>query len=89
MTIQLNPEQEQVVGRAIQAGLIRTFDDVAEVGLATIRQKLSAQRSSAGSLNAEEWSRDLTTWIERHGSATPLLSDEAVERDSIYGARGQ
>jgi hypothetical protein len=42
MTIQLNPEQEQVIGRAIQAGLIETADDVVEVGVETIKQRLIA-----------------------------------------------
>lgn len=31
MTIRLNPEQERVIGQAIQAGLIREPDDVVEV----------------------------------------------------------
>jgi hypothetical protein len=83
MTIQLNPEQEQVVGQAIQAGLIRTPDDVAEIGIAAIRQRLNA---IPGSLDAEGWFRELTAWSESH-AATPWLPDEAIDRDSIYGAR--
>ena len=43
MTIDLKPEQQQVVGRAIQAGLIETADDVVEVGGETIRQRLDAR----------------------------------------------
>jgi hypothetical protein len=89
MTIQLNPEQQQVVGQAIQAGLIRDLDEVAEMGLATIRQKLTAQRPASETLDAEQWSRQLTAWSEGHSLTTPLLPDEAIERDSIYGSRGQ
>jgi hypothetical protein len=37
MAIQLSPEQEQVVGQAIHAGLIRIPDDVVGVGIETIR----------------------------------------------------
>jgi hypothetical protein len=33
MTINLKPEQEQLIGQAIQAGLIRVPDDVLDVGL--------------------------------------------------------
>jgi hypothetical protein len=40
MTIDLKPEQLQVAGRAIQAGLIETADDVVAVGVETIRQRL-------------------------------------------------
>lgn len=37
----------------------------------------------------EEWSRALQQWAASHDSSTPLLSDEAVERDSIYEGRGE
>ena len=43
MTIDLKPEQLQVAGRAIQAGLIETADDVVAVGVETIRQRLDAR----------------------------------------------
>jgi hypothetical protein len=87
MTIHLNPEQEQVVGEAIQAGLIRTPDDVAEVGIAAIRQRLNAGHAVSGPLSVEEWFHELTAWSESH-APTPWLPDEAIDRDSIYGARG-
>jgi Arc/MetJ-type ribon-helix-helix transcriptional regulator len=54
-------------------------------------QQLSAnvkERGRARLLDAEEWSRELTAWSESHTSNKPLLPDEAVERDSIYGAGG-
>jgi len=37
MALQLSPEQEQVVGQAIHAGLIRIPDDVIGVGVEIIR----------------------------------------------------
>lgn len=43
MTIDLKPEQQQVVGRAIQAGIIESADDVIAVGVETIRQRLEAR----------------------------------------------
>ena len=43
MTIELTPEQERVIGRAIQAGVIRTADDVVDVGVETIRRRLVEQ----------------------------------------------
>ena len=46
------------------------------------------ERGRARLLDADEWSRELTAWSESHTSDTPLLPDDAVERDSIYGARG-
>jgi putative addiction module CopG family antidote len=52
-------------------------------------RELSAEvqeRGRAHTFDAEEWFRELTAWSESH-SATPLLPDEAISRDSIYGAR--
>jgi hypothetical protein len=89
MTIHLKPEQEQVVGQAIQAGLIQAADDVVAVGVETIRQRLEARLVLKNALGTEEWSRELHEWIHSHATTAPLLSDEAISRDSIYGTRGQ
>jgi len=54
-------------------------------------KQLSAELKERGSvrlLDADEWSRKLSAWSESHTTATPLLPDEAIDRDSIYGARG-
>ena len=88
MAIHLNPEQERVIGQAIQAGVIRDPDDVVDVGLATIRQRLEAQLVSRTAMDAEQWSEELHGWVHGHSLETPLLSDEAIGRDSIYGTRG-
>ena len=88
MTVQLNPEQERVVGQAIHAGLIRVPDDVVAAGIDALRERLAAQESSAASMETEEWSRELHDWIHSHPSSTPILSDEAIDRESIYGTRG-
>jgi antitoxin (DNA-binding transcriptional repressor) of toxin-antitoxin stability system len=39
-------------------------------------------------LDAEEWSRELHAWIHGNPPNTPVLSDEAISRESIYGTRG-
>jgi putative addiction module CopG family antidote len=44
-------------------------------------------RGRASALDAEEWSRELTAWSESHVT-TPLLPDEAIDRESIYSSRG-
>jgi hypothetical protein len=48
MTIQIKPEQERVIGRAIEAGLIETADQAVEVGVKTIRQRLEGRRKIHG-----------------------------------------
>ena len=45
MTIQINPEQEQVIGQAIRVGLIGTADEAVEVGVGTIRLRLEGRRN--------------------------------------------
>jgi hypothetical protein len=88
MTIQLKPEQEEVVELAIQAGLIRAADDLLDVGVETIRQRLTERRALRKPIDAAQWSRELHAWVRSHSTNTPLLSDEAISRDSIYGPRG-
>jgi hypothetical protein len=44
VTIQIKPEQERVIGRAIEAGLIETADQAVELGVKTIRQRLEGHR---------------------------------------------
>lgn len=89
MTIQLTPEQEQVIGLAIQAGLIRSADDVVGVGVETIQRRLGERPASVDSANAGQWLEEFHTWVHSHPTTTPLLSDEAINRESIYGTRGQ
>ena len=88
MTIQLNPEQEQAIGRAIQAGLIANADDIVDVGIDAIRQRLQSRIESTAELDTEQWLQEFRAWVHSHSTATPLLSDEAISRDSIYGIRG-
>ena len=88
MAIQLNPEQERIVGQAIQAGLIRSVDDVAEIGVAVIRDKLNTRHVASGEQEAEEWFRQVVSWSQGHPTSTPLIPDEAINRDSIYDTRG-
>jgi hypothetical protein len=87
MTVHLNPEQEQLIGQAMRAGLIRDADEVVDVGVETLRKRLQAFESKSP-MSAEEWSRQLGEWVRSHTTTTPLLSDEAISRDSIYGSRG-
>jgi hypothetical protein len=88
MTVPLNPEQERVVGEAIRAGLIHFADEAVEIGIATLRQRLSLRKPDFEATDAEVWSRRLAAWVASHSDDLPLLSDEAIDRESIYGERG-
>lgn len=87
MMIQLNSRQAEVVDRAIQAGVIQNADEVVEVGIQTIQSRLEA-KLPAKHLSAEEWSKAFHAWIDSHPVDGPVLSDEAMDRESIYGDRG-
>jgi hypothetical protein len=88
MTIQLKPEQEQVVGQAIQAGLIANADDIVDVGIDAIRQRLKSPSNDANTpvLSAVEWEREFDIWIESFPDTVPL-PDEALSRESLYPDR--
>ena len=59
MAIQLSPEQEQVVGQAIHAGLIRIPDDVVGVGIETIRQRLEARDAAVSYTHLDVYKRQV------------------------------
>ena len=37
----------------------------------------------------QEWADALQEWAASHDAATPLLSDAAIDRESIYEGRGE
>jgi hypothetical protein len=88
MTIQLKPEQEQIVGQAIEAGLIVNADDILDMGIDAIRQRLKSPCNDASTpvLSAAEWEREFDTWIESFPDTAPL-PDEALSRESLYPDR--
>jgi hypothetical protein len=44
-------------------------------------------RSLQDELTPEEWVRQFDAWVAGHDRTTPLLSDEAISRESIYPDR--
>jgi hypothetical protein len=47
----------------------------------------AGERSLQHELTLEEWVRQFDTWVASHDRTTPLLSDEAISRESIYPDR--
>jgi Arc/MetJ-type ribon-helix-helix transcriptional regulator len=85
MAIELKPEQAKAIDQAIRAGLIKSADEVVETGLAALRDRLQV---SSRSVDPEEWMRKFRAWAHSHPTTTPLLSDQAISRESIYRERG-
>lgn len=88
MTITLRPEHAQVVDQAIQAGIIGQADEVVRVGVEVLRARLEERVASGQTMSADEWMRKFRAWAHSHPTDTPLLSDETISRESIYGDRG-
>jgi predicted transcriptional regulator len=87
LTIRLAPELEDRLREvATQQGL-----DVNEYVRRLIEQHLPAPESTSRShwntLSPEEWSRAIDEWAQSHDTSIPLLSDEAVSRESFYEGR--
>jgi hypothetical protein len=85
VTITPKPEQEQILADAIRAGLIRSPEDALDIGLEALRGTLAVRQQKE---TPEEWIARFHAWVDSHPTDTPLLSDEAISRESIYGDRG-
>jgi len=83
--IEVKPEQAQTIDEAIQAGLIKSADEVVEAGLEALRDRLHATSTS---VRSDEWMSKFRAWAHSHSTSAPLLSDEAISRDFIYRGRG-
>ena len=83
VTLNLPPNVEQAfLAEARARGL--SLDEL-------VRDVLLARQppSPAAELSPEEWVREFKAWTRSHaGDNLPLLTDEAMSRDFIYGERG-
>jgi len=90
MTIRLKPDQERAIRQAIQAGLIKTADDIVDLGIETLQRRLEVgTQPDSQKMSSEQWLEEFHAWVHSHPTTTPLLSDKAISRESIYGTRGQ
>lgn len=84
LTLELSPEREaalkaqaQARGMSVEEWLLQLADQIAPPTSIAHLQKT----------NPKEWMRQFRAWAESHDRTTPLLSDEAVSRESIYPDR--
>lgn len=86
ITLELTPEMEkQISERAQAAGLPPTefLQSLIANALAT-----PPEFSLYETASPEEWGRIVDEFSEDFASSIPVLSDEAISRESIYGERG-
>ena len=84
----VSSEQEQVIDKAIQAGLARDGEDAAGVGVRMVRLLLEAASRAAKTLPQEECSKAFHAWIASHPWDTRLLSEKpsAASRSTVTAA---
>ena len=92
MTVMLNlpPEKEARLIAAAQAMGLSTdalVREALERVLAEAPAPAGRPRSLQDELTPEEWVRQFDAWVDGHDRTTPLLSDEAISRESIYPDR--
>jgi hypothetical protein len=70
------------------ATVLGRFADRSDLMLIVPAIKLShGDRPFYETSTADEWSAEMRRWAASHATSSPLLSDEAVERSSIYEER--
>jgi hypothetical protein len=86
LTIELPPELE----RRLAEEAARHGQAPAEFVRAVVEEKLAVAPHTSGAklANPQERARAFREWAESHSRDTPLLSEEAIRRESIYGERG-
>ena len=83
VTLDLPPNLAQAYLAEAQARGLQLADIVREVLMAS---QLSGQ---AAELSPDEWMREYRAWAHSHDADNfPILSDEAISRESIYEDRG-
>ena len=81
VTLNLPPEKEAVFkarARARGLSLEQWMLELAEQSVQSV-SIAHLQRT-----NPQEWARYFDAWVDSHDPDTPVLSDEAMSRESIY-----
>ena len=81
VTLNLPPEKEtafraqaQVRGLSLEQWILEVADQhVQPVSIAHLQRT-----------DPKEWARHFDAWVDSHNPHTPVLSDEAMSRESIY-----
>jgi hypothetical protein len=80
-------EVEAEVASKIQARARKRGVSV-DVYLRELIDEKGTESERSNGLNSQERVALLRQWASGHGTNTPVLSDEAISRESIYGDRG-
>ena len=81
VTLNLSPEKEAAFKAQAQARGLSLEQWMLEVTDQNVPPVFIAHLQKT---NPEEWARQFRAWCDSHDPKTPVLSDEAMSRESIY-----
>ena len=81
VTLDLPPDKEDAFKAEAQARGLSLEQWILEVVDQQVRPVSIAHLQKA---NPQEWARHFDAWVDSHSPNTPVLSDEAMSRESIY-----
>jgi hypothetical protein len=79
MTIEIKPEDAQVIEQAIQAGLIEHVGEVVDVVVETLRSRLEASRALS-----ESWRGEAVRRMQEFGEKYRLSLGEPITRELMH-----
>jgi hypothetical protein len=89
VTIELPADVEAGLRAQAQAHGLDVSDYVRDLVREHVAARAATSAHSAHDLPPEEWVRRFEAWTHSHaGDQLPVLSDDAISRESIYRERG-
>ena len=82
MTIELKPEQERILQEALRQGRFQSVEQALDEALHSIAVARGAVLPPA------ERAAAYRAWAESHPRTGPVLSNDAISRETIYSNRG-
>ena len=81
VTLNLPPENEAVFKARARARGLSAEQWMLELAEQSVQPVSIAHLQRT---NPQEWARHFDAWVDSHNPDTPVLSDEAMSRESIY-----
>jgi hypothetical protein len=81
VTLNLSPEKEAAFKAQAQARGLSLEQWMLEVAEQYVQPVSIVHLQKT---NPQEWARHFDAWVDSHDPKTPVLSDEAISRESIY-----